>query len=53
MKDVAPIKSRDELIAERLTNNPEAMESIFNHVAQGGSLVELAKMWDIPYCAIS
>ena len=53
MKDVVESKTRDQLIAERLTNNPDAMENIFNHVAQGGSLVELAKMWDIPYWAIA
>ena len=53
MKDVVESKTRDQLIAERLTDNPDAMEHIFNHVAQGGSLVELAKMWDIPYWAIA
>ena len=53
MKDVTPKETRDERIARMLTNNPEAMETIFNHVAQGGTLVELAKTWDIPYWSIA
>lgn len=53
MKDVTPIKSRDELIQERLYQNPDAMEHIFNHVSQGGTLTELAKMWEVPYWAMA
>lgn len=53
MKDVTPKETRDERISRMLTNNATAMETIFNHVAQGGTLVELAKTWDIPYWSVA
>jgi phage terminase small subunit len=53
VKDVVELKSRDQKIAEALDDNADAMETIFNHVSQGGALTELAKMWDIPYWSIT
>ena len=34
---------------EILKNDPQSMEVLFDHVANGGSLIELSKMWGMPY----
>ena len=34
---------------EILKNDPQSMEVLFDHVANGGSLIELAKMWGMSY----
>lgn len=33
----------------RMTQNPELMDVVYSHVANGGSVIELTASWDIPY----
>ncbi len=37
---------------KRILHKPETMETIFKHVAGGGSVVDLADLWGIRYCDI-
>jgi phage terminase small subunit len=38
---------------DRILNNPQLTEQICGHVSSGGTLVDLASMWQIPFAVVS
>lgn len=48
MSEEKQLQSMDAKIKEILSN-PESPMTVYRHVANGGTMTELAKMWGIPY----
>ena len=42
-----------ETVHQLKTDEEQTLSTIFNHIASGGSLIDLCKLWDIPYWPIA
>lgn len=43
------MRSDERRIFEELTNDPATMDTVCAHIAEGGSLKKLCKVWQVPY----